>query len=214
MIPLQCFSFAGNTENSVVDFTNLLENHDDCNVEIIVGEEPNVKAFKAHKFILTDRSTYFKNALSPQWASVENGIIKFKKPNISPSIFEVLFKYIYTGAISVGNNSLVDIAIASDELQLLEVYQYLEGCLLEDESVWNSRDVITILQYDSFVKLYSAAIKLACKNPEAIFNSEYFIRMKETYLINLLKCDYLELDEIEIWEYLIRWGIENTNSIL
>ncbi|CAG8758490.1 8578_t:CDS:2, partial [Acaulospora morrowiae] len=214
MIPLRCFFFAGNTENSVVDFANLLENHDGYNVEIIVGEEPNVKAFKAHKFILTSRSTYFKSALSSRWARVENGITIFNKPNISPSIFEVLLKSIYTGAISVGNNSLVDIAIASDELQLLEVYQYLERCLLEDESVWNSRDVITILQHDNLVVLYNAAIKLAFKNPEAIFNSEYFIRMKETHLINLLKCNDLELDEIKLWEYLIRWGIENTNSIL
>ncbi|GES90398.1 BTB/POZ domain-containing protein [Rhizophagus clarus] len=30
----------------------------------------------------------------------------------------------------------------------------------------------------------------------------------------LLKCDDLELEEIELWEYLIKWGIENTDSIL
>ncbi|CAG8544931.1 13577_t:CDS:2 [Acaulospora morrowiae] len=214
--PFAIYPFAENMENSViVDFADLLENHDDYNVKIIVGKGPNVKEFKAHKYILTSRSTYFKSALSSRWARLENGITIFNKPNISPSVFEVLLKYIYTGAISVGNNvSLVDIVIASDELQLLEVYRRLERCLLEDESAWNPRDVITILQHNNFVKLYNTAIKLACKNPEATFNSEDFIRMKETHLINLLKYDELELDEIKIWEYLIHWGIENTNFIL
>ena len=38
--------------------------------------------------------------------------------------------------------------------------------------------------------------------------------MEEIHLIRLLKCDDLELEEIKIWEYLIKWGIKNTNSIL
>ncbi|KAF0471127.1 serine-enriched protein [Gigaspora margarita] len=42
--------------------------------------------------------------------------------------------------------------------------------------------------------------------------------MEESTLINLLKCDSLWLEEkleaIEIWEYLIKWGIKNTESIL
>ncbi|CAG8832342.1 44497_t:CDS:2, partial [Gigaspora margarita] len=74
-----------------------------------------------------------------------NGIIIFNKPNISPPVFEILLKYIYTGIISIKNNeiSLVDIAIASDELQLLEVYQQVEERLLENKLAWKSGDFIT-----------------------------------------------------------------------
>ncbi|CAG8724652.1 9489_t:CDS:1, partial [Acaulospora morrowiae] len=73
-------------DNSVsIDFANLLENPEDYNIKILVGEEPNVKEFKAHKFILVSRSDYFQRALSSQWERAENGIIVFKKPNISPS---------------------------------------------------------------------------------------------------------------------------------
>jgi hypothetical protein len=38
--------------------------------------------------------------------------------------------------------------------------------------------------------------------------------MEEFSLIQLLKHDELKLEEIVIWEYLVKWGIENTNSIL
>ncbi|RHZ85953.1 hypothetical protein Glove_58g68 [Diversispora epigaea] len=200
----------------IIDFSHLLENPEGYNVKIIVGEEPNVKEFKAHSLILTNRSAYFKSALSSQWAKVENGITIFNKPNISPLVFEVLLKYFYTGIISVENKeiSLVDIAIAGDELQLLEVYQQLEERLLVNKLAWKPRDIITIFQHDHFTTLYNFAIELVCKNPKIIFESEDFFEMKEIHLINLLKCDELELEEIKIWEYLIQWGIKNTDSIL
>ena len=80
-------------DNSVsIDFSNLLENPEGYNVKIIVGEEPNVKEFKAHSFILTNKSVYFKNVLSSRRAKVKGGITIFKKPNISPLVFEVLLK--------------------------------------------------------------------------------------------------------------------------
>ncbi|RHZ85345.1 hypothetical protein Glove_66g67 [Diversispora epigaea] len=203
----------------IIDFSNLLENPEDYNVKIIVGEEPNVKEFKAHSLILTNRSTYFKNALSSRWARVENGITIFYKPNISPLVFEVLLKYFYTGVVSVENNeiSFVDIVVASDELQLIEVYKQFEERLLENKLAWKPRDIITVItvcQHDHFITLYNVAIELVCRNPKIIFESEDFFEMKEIHLIILLKCDGLELEEIKIWEYLIQWGIENTNSIL
>ena len=73
-------------------FSSLLEDTEDYNVKIIVGEEPNTEEFKTHSVILSSRSIYFKKALSSQWARKENGIIIFNKPNISPLVFKVLIK--------------------------------------------------------------------------------------------------------------------------
>ena len=83
------------TKNLSKDFSNLLENNDDYNVKIFVGKEPNVREFKAHSVILSSRSIYFKRALSPRWVTIKDGIIIFKKPNISPLVFEVLMKYVF-----------------------------------------------------------------------------------------------------------------------
>ncbi|CAG8738837.1 40708_t:CDS:2, partial [Gigaspora margarita] len=93
---------------------------------------------------------------------IENGITIFNKPNISPSVFEVLLKYFYTGVISIENNeiSLVDIAIASDELQLLEVYKQVEERLLENKLVWKPREIITIFHLFQHTNLYNIAIGL------------------------------------------------------
>ena len=127
-------------------------------------------------------------------------------------------RYIYTGILSAdedNNVSLVEIVVAADELELLEVYQQLEKCLLENKSAWQlPKDFITICQYDNFTNLYKLALDLVCENPEILFKSKEFLKMKEVHLIQVLRCDELEIEEIEIWEYLIKWGIENTDSIL
>ncbi|GBC22754.2 BTB/POZ domain-containing protein [Rhizophagus irregularis DAOM 181602=DAOM 197198] len=200
-----------------IDFLNLLQDPIDYNAKIIVGKEQNIKEFNLHSAILASRSNYFKNALSLRWAKKENGIIIFKKPNISPLVFQVLIKYIYSGIISIENNEIgliIDVIIAADELELLELYQQLEEVLLGNILEWKTKDIIKILRCDNFVNLYKAAINLVCNNPGVIFESDDFLKMEETYLIQLLKCDYLKLEEIKIWEYLIKWGIKNTNSIL
>ena len=80
----------------VDDLTNLLNETNYYDMEIEVGENDDVKIFKAHSNILKSRSLYFKAALSDGWIKrAENGIILFEKKNISPKIFEVLLMYVY-----------------------------------------------------------------------------------------------------------------------
>ncbi|RIA95262.1 hypothetical protein C1645_734229 [Glomus cerebriforme] len=205
------------TQNLSNDFSNLLKDPSNYDVKIRVGKEPNIEEFKAHSIILVARSVYFEKTLSPQWAKKEGAYFISNQPNISPSIFNILIKYIYSGTFSIDNNeiSLVDVLIAADELELLEVSRQLEKRLLENEMVWKlPNDFITLCQHDHLTKLYEIALALVCKNPKVIFQSKEFTKLEEDCLIRLLKCDNLELEEIEIWDYLIKWGIENTESIL
>jgi hypothetical protein len=136
-------------------------------------------------------------------------------------MYKNICSHIYSGELTIGssNESLVDILIASDELELLEIYQQLEKHLLKNyESVLKlPKDFITLFKFhqdDRFANLYENAIELVCKNAKFIFNSEEFVEIKEQQLIQLLKRDDLKLEEIEIWDYLIKWGIKNTESIL
>ncbi|CAB4387692.1 unnamed protein product [Rhizophagus irregularis] len=203
------------TQNSSKDPSNLVKNTSVYDVKIRVGKKPNIKEFKAHSFILSSKSNYFKKAFSEQWARKEGGFFISNQPNISPTVFEALINLIYSETISIGSNeSLVDVLIVSDELELLEIYQQLEKHLLENESAWKfPKDFITLCQHGLLTDLYQFAIKLVCRNPKLIVDSKEFINLEEQHLIQILKCDELMLEEIEIWEYLIEWGIENTDSI-
>lgn len=74
------------------DIRQLYQEADDYNVLIEVGQEPNIESFKAHSVILRARSTYFRAALSTNWAKSNGGVIKMSKPNISPDVFRIILK--------------------------------------------------------------------------------------------------------------------------
>ena len=74
------------------DFSLILNDADDFNVIIQVGENENTKEFCAHSIILRARSPYFKSALSANWVRTENNMIIFNKPNITPIVFEMILK--------------------------------------------------------------------------------------------------------------------------
>ena len=66
---------------------------DDHNVIIQVGGNQNTKEFRVHSNILKARSPYFKSAFSTRWIDKnDNNMIEFKKPNIEPTVFEMILK--------------------------------------------------------------------------------------------------------------------------
>jgi hypothetical protein len=74
------------------DLSSILNDADDYNVIIKVGENENTKEFRAHSVILRARSPYFKGALSSTWITKENDMIIFNKPNITPIIFDMILR--------------------------------------------------------------------------------------------------------------------------
>ena len=76
------------------DLSLMLNDADDHNLIIQAGENKNVKEFRAHSSILRARSPYFKSALSSDGITKKNNMIEFKKPNINPTVFEIILKYV------------------------------------------------------------------------------------------------------------------------
>jgi hypothetical protein len=74
----------------VKDISNLQTGSIDYDLQIVVGESPNNKTFEAHSLILRARSPYIKTTLSSTWAKKDNGKLIFNKPNIVPSVFNII----------------------------------------------------------------------------------------------------------------------------
>ncbi len=74
------------------DLSLILNDADDYNVIIQVGENQNTKEFRAHSFILRARSPYFKSAFSSNWIIKKSNIIMFNKPNVTPIVFDMILK--------------------------------------------------------------------------------------------------------------------------
>ncbi|POG59898.1 hypothetical protein GLOIN_2v1487449 [Rhizophagus irregularis DAOM 181602=DAOM 197198] len=65
---------------------------------IQVGEN-NIKEFRAHSIVLRARSPYFKTSHSVNWITRENNMFIFNKLNVTPIVYEMILKYIYTGEL-------------------------------------------------------------------------------------------------------------------
>ncbi|KAG9301209.1 hypothetical protein G9A89_012592 [Geosiphon pyriformis] len=182
------------TNTLLQDLQKLLENSDTYDVTICVGKDlGHVKNFKAHSLILRARCPYFRRALSNDWKLEEkDGVIYFEKPNIPEIAFKFVLNYIYTGNVSfekLGGDDVLKLLAAADELELLELIKYGQEFLVDQ----------------SFNKIKDS--------PNLLFESKDFGLLTESTLVSLLKREDLNIPEIQIWESILKWGIEKVTGL-
>ncbi|RHZ84127.1 hypothetical protein Glove_85g114 [Diversispora epigaea] len=202
-------------------FSQLLEDSDDYNVTIKVGENQNTQEFRAHSTILRARSPYFKSALSNQWANDEkDGMILFTKPNISPPVFALIIKYIYTGILDLRNVSGSDILgllVASDELILEELFKHVRNYLIKKETAWLNQNLVKVLHIVSKLanckQLQDYCYESIFTDPESFFISEDFSILDKDIFLGLIEHEDLRIEEIDLWDHLIKWGVSQTLTI-
>ncbi|CAG8571552.1 15664_t:CDS:2, partial [Dentiscutata heterogama] len=115
-------------------------------------------------------------------------------------------------------SEILDFIAASDELFLHELFNYSQEYLIEHKAEWVRQNLVHVLQiafrHDACVSLQNFCFGLVNENAWALFQSEEFISIDEMILISLLKRDDFSVEEIDIWNFVINWGIEHTPSIL
>ncbi|PKY48277.1 BTB-domain-containing protein [Rhizophagus irregularis] len=198
------------------DLENLLESGYNHDVIIQIGEESTsneIKEFKVHSLLLGTRSLYFRSALSNHWAIKKDGMITFKKPNISPKIFEIIIRYIYTGEIDLEqqeNTEIIKILVASDELILEELIEHIQEYLINEQSSWLQENVLYVLRkllgQETCKVLRNHCLEIICRDPQIIFDPRIFDLLDKNILLMLITRDDLAIDEIKIWQRLIQWG--------
>ncbi|RGB35665.1 BTB/POZ protein [Rhizophagus diaphanus] len=202
------------------DLSLILDDADDYNVIIQVGENQNIKEFRAHSVILRARSPYFKSALSTNWITKKDNMIIFNKPNITPTVFHMILKYIYTGELDLNKQSgenILGLIVASDELLLEELFNHVQDYLIEKQTKWVHENFVLVLEavfrLDNCKKLQDYCFESICENPLPFFSSKIFTSINKEILFNLLERDDLQIKEVIVWDYLIKWGIEQTSGL-
>ncbi|GBC02603.1 hypothetical protein RclHR1_04700005 [Rhizophagus clarus] len=208
-------------ESLSIDLNKLLTTCDDYNVIIGVGNNDDYKKFQAHSCILRARSPYFHSALSKGWVKRnEEGMILFEKSNIKPKIFECILEYIYSGVIKLDEYEsmfIIDLIIASDELILTELCKYAQEYLLDNRNDWISSNPIEILNnstvfyLESCKELINYCLEILCDDLLFILQN-CGKKINEQILVEILKRDEIQLDEMSLLKCVIIWGIEKINN--
>ncbi|CAB4429978.1 unnamed protein product [Rhizophagus irregularis] len=204
------------------NYIEILEDSEYYDVTIEVGEDPNVKIFRAHMNILCHRSPYLRRALVSNNKKNNNDSVlsHTKLPNILPEIFQIVLKYIYGGILSLDEENTSDILkvlIAADELILHELVDYLQTYLIKNKADWLEKhfELIhrTSFQSNNLLELQKFCTEFMAKSPDKIFESLDFTSLPEKSLVSLLKRDDLRMKEIEVWEHVLKWGLTQNPTL-
>ncbi|CAB4441811.1 unnamed protein product [Rhizophagus irregularis] len=186
------------------DYEKLFETEIGYDVIIHAGEGQNMKEIHAHSNILCIRSQYFRSAFSNEWAEKRDGKFIFKKPNISPN-YLILFL----------GPDVLELLIAVDELNINSLVSHIQEFLIEHKTEFlqqNPTGILeTVYQHETFTDLWNFCLEKICEEPKILFSSDKFINLKAPLLELLLKRDDLNMDEIEIWENLLKWCFAQQN---
>ncbi|RHZ60512.1 hypothetical protein Glove_352g58 [Diversispora epigaea] len=196
-------------------YFHFIESLNDKDNSIVIIVVQNEKSFRANSNLLKCRSPYFRKELE-RINPDENNIKIINKPNISDGIFDTILKYIYGGIINLETAEtkfILDLLMAADEFELEELTKELKS-LIEIKSSWLrthfSLVYNSIFTGNNLKNLEKFCIDIVVKYPNLVF--EDFTSIQESVLISILERDDLNLEEIKIWEFIIKWGnAQNSN---
>ncbi|RHZ57825.1 hypothetical protein Glove_383g13 [Diversispora epigaea] len=104
--------------------------------------------------------------------------------------------------------------LASDEFELEELTNKLENLLIETKAFWLRIHFSFIYHFifcrNNFKKLENFCNDIVVKYPNLIFDTDDFTSLEESALVSLLKRNDLQMKEVKVWDYVIKWGIAQT----
>jgi len=129
-------------------------------------------------------------------------------------------RYIYGGIISIDEyepSDLLKVLVAANELLLQEPVEYLQKYLIENKLEWMEQHlgliIRTYFHSNSLSELQRFCTDVMARSPEKIFNSLDFTSIPEKSLISLLKRDDFQVKEIDVWENVLKWGLEKNPTL-
>ena len=127
----------------------------------------------------------------------------------------------YNGIININNldaNEILELLEACDELNFNELIEDLQNHLLIEHKEWIQQNLIYFYKFSSkhhqtFNLLQDYCNELIDDKPETLLNSGDMVSIEKSMLITILKKDDLGLDEIDIWDHVIQWGIGQNKEL-
>jgi hypothetical protein len=118
------------------------------------------------------------------------------------------------------SQELLDLLIAVDELNIQTLIPCIQEYIIYHQDEFLQQNPIEILeivyqvyQCDTFSGLWDIFLETICDKPDILFNSDNLIKLRAPLLELLLKRDDFIMDEIVIWDNLIKWSFAQNSSI-
>jgi hypothetical protein len=108
---------------------------------------------------------------------------------------------------------LLKLLIAVDELNIQSLISCIQKFIIKDHYEFLLQNLTEILQTVYHNELFTILLNYCLVEISILFNSDKLTSLEAPLLEFLLKQDDLNLDEIEIWESLIKWGLAQVQGL-
>src|SRR5947209_20490452 len=123
----------------------------------------------------------------------------------------MIIRFIYCGNTELKNlqgPDVLKLLIAVDELNIQSLISHIKEYLIKHQTEFlhqNPTDILeTVYHHETFTDLWNFCLEKIREEPEILFNSDRFINLKAPLLELLLKRDDLNMNEIEVWQCLLK----------
>src|SRR6185369_16661960 len=135
-------------------------------------------------------------------------------------IIHLFKRYFYNGTIDINHlkpNEILELLEACDELKVNELIEDLQNYLIVGKKEWIKQNLIYVHKISSrhqlFDLLHNYCSELINENPALFFKSSNFIMIEKCIFMTILERDDLALEEIDIWDCVIKWGIGQNEEL-
>ena len=114
-------------------------------------------------------------------------------------------------------NETLELLEACDELNIDELIEDLQNYLIVEKKEWIEQNLVYTHKISShhqlFNLLHNYCSELFDGNPTLFLKSNDFTMIEKSMLISILERDDLELEEIDIWDCVVKWGIGQNEEL-
>jgi len=174
-----------------------------CDITLVVNEHQ----FTAHRIVLASSIPYFNAMFLNEMIESKQDIIHLDSQVVEHSALEQLINYSYNGSISINNENVQHLLIASNFFHLKNIKQV---CCDFIKKRLNIQDVLGVRQFADQLMchdlLHSCNLYINKNFQKLIQTQSFMLDLTASQLADLLKRDELNVDcEEQCYEALIKW---------
>ncbi|KAJ5069911.1 pep-cterm sorting domain-containing protein [Anaeramoeba ignava] len=193
------------------DLTKLFNQNEEnyFDFEIVCKWKNKEHLFKTHKSILSVRSEYFKGLFNSKMKEFQEN--KMVLEDVSKKTLNSILNYFYSGKIQINLENAVKILLFSSKYLIQELTDYISNFVMQTCQIEIVVDLLKIFESRNINLLVDFCYEFIQENFAQFIQSEFFLKLKESQLMQVLSKDNLDVNEFAIFEGLIKWGRHNSN---
>uniref|UniRef100_A0AAX7VMX9 BTB domain-containing protein n=1 Tax=Astatotilapia calliptera TaxID=8154 RepID=A0AAX7VMX9_ASTCA len=159
--------------------------------------------FPVHRVILCNCTPYFR-ALFIRWSNPDKQV--FNIPGLSPEMMELIINFAYTGSVSITEENVVELLMAADQLNAMDIVKLCSDFLWEQLCPENCVGIWQFTKVCLSPELRAKAYHYIISNFEQVVLEEEFLQLTVEELADILDRDDLNVQlETTVYEALTKW---------